>query len=332
MSRFQHPFAAARSFGRQALLLAALVTPLTAQEPSRPAADSLALAARYDSVGAALIQGERYRSAIDSLRVAVSLDPARPTAARRLGVAYIELGEFGLALRELGRAHEFDSASAPTKYWTAFAHALRGDEAEARRWAGRLPPTTYGKTHAALLLLYIDAARGGLPAMTGHAEALAASMPDSVYRRLFAGDAALYAGRLEEAAAQYRAALAIAPDARNGPSGHFAATSLALVLRRMRREAEADALLEQSMRLNHARVAEGRDSQGYPYDVASAYAVQGNRREALKWLAKAVDAGWRKRAFTEHDPLLATLRGEREFQRQLRRMTGLTGTAVAQDR
>lgn len=283
--------------------------------------DPRAEAARLDSVGAALMQGERYRVAIDSLRRAMELDPARAVTARRLGTAYIEFAEFDQAQQWLGRASALDSQAPPTIYWTAFLHALRGDDASARLFLDRLPATAYGTSHRALLELFVDGTREGAPGMARRTAAVAALMPEGAYRHLFAGDAALHAGRLDDAEAQYRAALAISPEARNGPTGHFAATSLAIVLRAAGRTAASDSLLDRSMRMNHARLAEGRDSQGYPYDIASAYAIQGSRSEALKWLGKAVDAGWRKARLTALDPAFRSLRDDADFQRLVRRMS-----------
>lgn len=303
-------------------LVTGLVVSFTVSAPATAqSVDPRVEAARLDSVGAALMQGERYRVAIDSLRRAMELDPLRAVTARRLGTVYIEFAEFDQAQHWLGRASALDSTAPPTIYWTAFLHALRGDDASARRLIDRLPATAYGTSHRALLELFVDGTREGAPGMERRAAAVAALMPEGTYRHLFAGDAALHSGRLDDAEAQYRAALAISPDARNGPTGHFAATSLAMVLRASGRIAASDSLLERSMRMNHARLAEGRDSQGYPYDIASAYAIQGSRSEALKWLGKAVDAGWRKARFTALDPAFESIRHDADFQRLVRRMS-----------
>lgn len=277
-------------------------------------------AARLDSVGAALMQEERYRVAVDTLLAAMTLDPARAVTARRLGTSYLEFAKFDEARRWLNTAWSLDTSVAPTAYWSAILEALVGNEAEALRWLGRLPAYGYGRSHAALLRHFIHGMRGTPDAMSRHAADIAATLSPGAYRHLFAGDAALYAGRLADAEAEYRAAIALAPDARNGPTGHFAVTSLAMVLRARGRIAESDSLVARAMELNHSRLAAGRDSHGYPYDIASAYAIQGNRSEAIKWLGKAVDAGWRKAYFTERDPFFTALRGDSGFRRVLRRM------------
>ena len=321
--RSARPIHLAPSPARTVALVAGLVLSVAfAATATAQSADPRAEAARLDSVGAALMQGERYRVAIDTLRRAMELDPSRAVTARRLGTAHIEFADFDQAQHWLGRASALDSIAPPTIYWTAFLHALRGDDAAARRLVDRLPATAYGTSHRALLELFVDGTREGAPGMARRAAAVAAVMPEGAYRHLFAGDAALHANRLDDAEAQYRAALAISPDARNGPTGHFAATSLAIVLRASGRVAASDSLLERAMRMNHARLAEGRDSQGYPYDIASAYAIQGSRSEALKWLGKAVDAGWRKERFTALDPAFRSIRHDADFQRLVRRMSG----------
>lgn len=323
----------APAFARIMALGAGLVASLLLSAPARAQSpDPRAEAARLDSVGAALMQGERYRVAIDTLRRAVELDSSQAGAARRLGTAHLEFGDFGEARRWLDRAWTLDTTAAPTMYWTSILHTLLGDDAEARRWVERLGPTPYGKSHVPVLRWFIDGTRGDVSVLARHAAEVAKGMPEGPYRHLFAGDAALYDGQLPEAEAQYRAALAISPEARNGPTGHFAITSLAIVLRADDRTEESDALLERSMRLNHARLAEGRDSHGYPYDIATVYAIQGNRREALKWLGKAVDAGWRKARFTQLDPAFRSLRDDAAFHRLVRRMSDTRGVRTASDR
>jgi len=44
------------------------------------------------------------------------------------------------------------------------------------------------------------------------------------------------------------------------------------------------------------------------------YAIQGNKGEALKWLQKAVDAGWRRYRYFSRHPMLENIRDEPRFK------------------
>jgi hypothetical protein len=49
--------------------------------------------------------------------------------------------------------------------------------------------------------------------------------------------------------------------------------------------------------------------------MAAIYAVQGDKEEALRWLQKAVDAGWRWYRFLSRYHLLENIRDDTRFKR-----------------
>ncbi len=49
--------------------------------------------------------------------------------------------------------------------------------------------------------------------------------------------------------------------------------------------------------------------------MASIYAVQGNKEEAVRWLQKAVDAGWREYHYASRYPLFENIRDDERFKR-----------------
>ena len=56
---------------------------------------------------------------------------------------------------------------------------------------------------------------------------------------------------------------------------------------------------------------EGWDTREY---IAMIYALQGNKEEALKWLQKAVDAGWYHYRYIVRHPMLENVRDEPRFK------------------
>ena len=79
-------------------------------------------------------------------------------------------------------------------------------------------------------------------------------------------------------------------------------------------------------RLDAARTADrrqldaGNEYWGVPFDLACVNAIEGNRDEALRWLDKAYDAGWRGWPQASWTPLLDSLRQDSRFQRLMRRI------------
>jgi protein kinase/serine/threonine-protein kinase len=49
--------------------------------------------------------------------------------------------------------------------------------------------------------------------------------------------------------------------------------------------------------------------------MAAIYAVQGNKEEALEWLEKAVDAGWRDHKCALRYPIFENIRDDERFKR-----------------
>ena len=49
-------------------------------------------------------------------------------------------------------------------------------------------------------------------------------------------------------------------------------------------------------------------------EISAIHAIQNNKEESLKWLRKAIDAGWRDYRLAKIDPWFENLHGEPEFE------------------
>jgi hypothetical protein len=74
-------------------------------------------------------------------------------------------------------------------------------------------------------------------------------------------------------------------------------------------------------------LAEGNQDWNVPYDAACVYALRGNRDEAFRWFAKAIEAGWRGWPIGLRDPLLDPLRSDPRFQEMETRLETLVTVA-----
>ena len=106
----------------------------------------------------------------------------------------------------------------------------------------------------------------------------------------------------------YQKAYELAPEVLFGDSR--TTTTLGWFLWQKGERDEAQKLFAQSLALNEAEVEAGNQSSRPLTDTARIYATQGNNEEALRWLRKAVDAGY---AGT-NDPTWTSLQSESGFQ------------------
>jgi protein kinase/serine/threonine-protein kinase len=78
---------------------------------------------------------------------------------------------------------------------------------------------------------------------------------------------------------------------------------------------EARKLFQENLARLQKRLEEGDEGIGIRTSMAAIYAVQGNKDEALTWLEKAVDAGWRDYNYASRYPLFENIRDDERFKR-----------------
>ena len=83
------------------------------------------------------------------------------------------------------------------------------------------------------------------------------------------------------------------------------------------RRVESQRVLQETVARTGRFVEAGNESSTPPFEAAAALALLGRRAEALDWLGKAIDAGWRDVRWARRDPLLAGLSTDAAFQRLL---------------
>src|SRR3989304_402591 len=82
--------------------------------------------------------------------------------------------------------------------------------------------------------------------------------------------------------------------------------------------AAAQSLLDERIAIRSKEDEEGLNAWGPAYELAAIHAVLGRRPEALTWLRRAVERGWREAHLAEIDVMLQTLSGDPEYERILR--------------
>ena len=76
-------------------------------------------------------------------------------------------------------------------------------------------------------------------------------------------------------------------------------------------------LLQQSLILRRKEIEQGNNDSWVRLEIAAVHAIQGNKAEALTWLQKAIDSGWRDYRLALLDPWLENLREDEQFQEMM---------------
>jgi tetratricopeptide (TPR) repeat protein len=97
-------------------------------------------------------------------------------------------------------------------------------------------------------------------------------------------------------------------------------TSLAYVYLDEGRRKEAEKLLDQALDTDRRQLEAGNQQWGIPFDIACVHVLRGHTDEALRWLEKAVDAGWRGWPVERWHPILDPLRGDERFKKLMARI------------
>jgi Flp pilus assembly protein TadD len=126
-----------------------------------------------------------------------------------------------------------------------------------------------------------------------------------------AGNAELYSGHYDRAMQYFRKAMAI------NPTRIDLLTRLGYALWKIDQQDEARNMFSQSLELAHEDLEEGNEFFVIPYHIAAIHAIQGNKEKALKWLEKAVKAGFRNVRLCQGDPILESLHQDYRFKEMM---------------
>jgi tetratricopeptide (TPR) repeat protein len=283
-----------------------------------------------DSIGHRAATTEHYALAYCVLKRLDAIDPKRKGIAYDLAIASMETGHFAESTRYFARAEAEAAADGTRDQWLqaawmdGYGRVAFGDTAGARVMIARMKAVDSMHAGVAGVESYLaHFARRFDEARRPMLDRLSRGVrPPSSYAHI--GDAFLAEGMVDSARVAFERALALDTAASLGLTGHAVSTSLAAVALAQGRRDEAAGLLRRSETRVRRALADGRDSQVYPYDMAAIFALRGDTASALTWLSRAIDQGWRKVAFTRFDPLLTSLHGSRGFERLLARDDSLS--------
>jgi TolB-like protein/DNA-binding SARP family transcriptional activator len=260
-----------------------------------------------------LVRGE-HEAARASFEYAIALDPGGYRPLTNLGALHARRGRYDESLRLHRRAAELNPRAIANALSLASVYGILGffEEAEPliRRVRMLQPDLGVGGWHVLLQLALLRAELDSVPALSA---ALVAAHPDDGTAWAMAGNALLLAGHGESARAYLERANSLAPGASWIAPGEVALgyariaagdTTAGLALLRH----YIDAALPQAMQPDRPDVW---------YGLAAAYAVVGERREAVRWFRTFVRHGLGLYRVRLRDPLFDGVRDDPVFQRLL---------------
>ncbi len=252
---------------------------------------------------------EDYERAEDAFSEALALDPELVEARMLMVFIYLSRGEKRKARDEVARLRRKAPNEGSVYFVKATLHRLDGEyERALRAWdkLSTLDP-------AAIVVASYNRAR--IYAYQGrYDEALkeldrgSEMEPDHPLIKTFRARVFYYQGKVEEARSLLREVL------EHNPGLEGIRPIYAMCLSKLGEHEAACAELTE-------RVLEIADADhDIAYWTASAYALEDERDEAFRWLARAIDLGNENRAWFETDPNWDALRGDDRFQELMRKM------------
>ena len=263
----------------------------------------------YNTLGFAYLAKGRHRKALEFYAKLSELSPIDSAGS---GLVYWHLGEFEKALRWMKKYQARYPTNPSVNTDVGSTYLVLGDDAKAEEWFNRalgLQPD-YAYALNGLCRMYL--VQGKYQQALEQSRKALSIEPDNFRGLGFAGHTELLLGNYSQAKQYYERANAIDSIAY--------LTSLGYVLWKMGQVEEARKILTRDLRRAQKQLEEGNESPGIPFDVATIYAIQGNKAEAYRWLQKAIDAGWRDYRWALIDPKLENLRNDEKFKEMMAEM------------
>jgi len=245
-----------------------------------------------------------WRKAVEAYQKAVEANPNSALACNSLGEGYINIGEFDKAFPFIKKAIALSPANAFPYADLGGIYTSLDDPVRAEEWLKKsleLQPDL-DVAHAGLIDLYL--ALGEYDKAIEQSQTYLSKVPGnpSAWMIECAALAELFSGH-DEKAQEYYQKIGAQP------------VELGYIYWKAGKKDEARKLFQECLNRLQKRLEQGDESSEIRFSMAAIYAVQGNKEEALKWLQKAVDAGWRYYNNASRYPLLENIRDDERFKR-----------------
>jgi len=245
---------------------------------------------------------------------AIELYPNYFMAMHNLGWIYLNQGELEESNRWMNKARRVNPTFATSYIGSGLVHLVLGNYQKADhlfKFAYEIQPDH--KLNPMIPLLLINLLTGDPEAAKTQASQTVSKISDDDGLYIAAGDVALFSGDPATASEFYQRAVTINPKAWHPITGVNATTSLGFILWKTNHQAEADEMLEYSIKMDKETLEQGSQWWGVAYDLAAIQAIRNNKAECYRWLEQAIKDGFRFHAWLSIDPLFENIRDDQRF-------------------
>jgi tetratricopeptide (TPR) repeat protein len=265
--------------------------------------------------GAYLLKG-RFDVAIAELERASRLDPSAGSPLVNIGIIRASRGEVDAAIRAFQQALRVEPSRANIIYANlAAAYAELGLIDEATQATERAQSLEPDMAHVGSNIVWLALLRRDYARARQAADVLTTENPTDARSWVVAGEAYLYAGDLAAAHTRFSRAYAISADA----FGIFTYIRplLAYTSLRTGSESRGRELIAEFKDFAAQEMAQGNRQREVLLGLCEAHALSGEHAAAIRLFRETIAAGWNDSWFLRRDPLMASIRADPRFSREL---------------
>ncbi|MGA2587685.1 MAG: protein kinase [Candidatus Aminicenantales bacterium] len=261
------------------------------------------LAEGYKALGSAYFGGKGWlRKAVEAGQKAVEANPNSALACSALGEYYFNIGEFDKAFPFVKKAIALSPADAfPCADLGSIYYGL-DDPVRAEEWLKKALELQPDLDWANIAQIDLYLGFGEYNKAIELSQTYLSKFPDHPWVIEYPALAELFSGHYEKAKEYYQK-IGTQP------------VELGFIYWKAGRKDEAKKLFQGNLDRLQKRLEQGDESSGLLSNMAAICAVQGNKDEALRWLEKAVDAGWRNYNYASRYPLFENIREDERFKK-----------------
>jgi serine/threonine protein kinase/Flp pilus assembly protein TadD len=273
-----------------------------------------ALAEAHKALGLVYYTKSWFQKSLSENRKALKLNPNYDPAIANLGSIYLNLGELDQALFYLHKAQQLNPTNPSITMGLGTTYLILEQYTQSFDWLkSTMNLQAELKPSPIIPLMMIDILLGDQNDALDKCQQILIEATEDAATLAAAGDIALQSGNPSLASEFYEKALAIDPKVWNPLTGINLYTSLGFLFWKMDQKEKAKELLDMSIKIDQLTIDQGSEWWGVAYDMAAVKSILEINNEAVKWLQKAFDSGFRLNNWLQIDPLFENIREEHIF-------------------
>ncbi len=265
------------------------------------------LAEGYKALALGYQQLGKQSLALENYKKSVTLNPSYYPAVANIGAAYESLGKPDEALPWSKKAISIDPTNPVTMSLAGMIYFDLGDDVRARTYLNRSLELQPDLTNAVSTLAALEFLNGQVEQAENRCVSLVKSVPDEPSPLTSAGLVYFFAKDFAKAQVYFERELAMTAPESNSYN------QLAYIYAREGRSRDAKKMLDLNIQETLKWLGRGDEGPDSRMSLAISYKLQGNDREAYKWLHESVKAGWSGYRMAAADPLFDSFRKDQEF-------------------